>query len=243
MRSLVAHSFTTVLLGAGSAAAQTSAAFPDVHHASPTRAAAPASAPSSPAPSPNEWVGPQSVGPTVGWAAPGSGASGSATTVGGAAPEERLAARSAWLPATATPRADAGWEPEEAPSSGTRTVGALFFAIPYAAGLGIAASEGFANSSGWLAAPLLGPWLALSGRHDPCDRLDARRDGVDQDIGRCVAEPMVRGLLVLDGVLQATGAVLLVIGGPRERRLVRREVTVGARPVGSGWGLGAQGAF
>ena len=108
--------------------------------------------------------------------------------------------------------------------------------IPYAAGLGIAASEGFANGSGWLGVPVLGPWAALAKRPDPCDGVDDAEQ-IDADVGRCVAEPMVRGMLVLDGVFaghrsraaghrleqgQAARPVRPRPGCPAERRRAQR---------------------
>jgi hypothetical protein len=119
--------------------------------------------------------------------------------------------------------------------------------VPYATGLGIAGGEGFANGSGWLAAPVLGPWLALSGRGDPCDGIDDQKD-VDSDVGKCVAEPIVRGMLVLDGVLQATGVVLMVVGGSSgkkdEKGAPQPGFAAGPSVVGrAGYGVSALGSF
>jgi len=120
--------------------------------------------------------------------------------------------------------------------------------VPYATGLGIAGGEGFANSSGWLAAPVLGPWLALSGRSDPCKGIDNQKDA-GSDVGKCVAEPIVRGMLVLDGVLQATGTVLMVVGstsGAKKDETTPRQPSFAAGPsvMGrTGYGVAAFGSF
>lgn len=138
---------------------------------------------------------------------------------------------------------------ESAPSGGASStfliVGGIAVGLPYATGLGIAASESFDNGSGWLAAPVLGPWLALSGRRDPCAASEAKQE-FDQDVGKCVAEPLVRGMLVLDGVLQATGAVLLVLGGSSgsPSRPAPPPVVAAPSPMGrSGYGLAVAGSF
>ncbi len=253
MRSAVAQSIAALLLASGPAAAQTSASFPDLKEHGHTRAHATAPVPASETPPHGSHTADRRVAqhdvPVSSWSSwhasswhaspslahPPRLALGPPVTAPwtGAAPSQLGSA------AGASPTA------ERQPASGgtTLAVGGLLFAIPYAAGLGIAASEGFANASGWLAAPVLGPWLALTGRKDPCKGLDARRDGIDQDIGRCVAEPMVRGLLVLDGVLQATGAVMLVIGSSKEDGAKRKDVAVAAGRVGTGYGVGALGSF
>jgi hypothetical protein len=142
-----------------------------------------------------------------------------------------------------------GYEIEEHTPATPIVVGSLLLAVPYATGLGIAAAEGFANGSGWLAVPALGPWLALAGRDNPCDSAKDAQE-FNSDVGNCVAEPFVRGMLVLDGVLQATGAVVLIVGASSsERRAVPRQggaarVVAMPRPIGrDGYGLGVLGSF
>ncbi len=144
---------------------------------------------------------------------------------------------------------DSGAEPEKSSVSTTAIVGALVLGIPYATGIGVGASESFENGSGWLAAPVGGPWLALSSRRDPCDGLEDQKQ-FDSDVGKCVAEPMIRGMLVLDGVLQATGAVLLIVGASsgsssseEPKPPAPRMVAMPARVGRNGYGLGVVGQF
>ncbi|MCA9599740.1 MAG: hypothetical protein KC776_40810 [Myxococcales bacterium] len=142
---------------------------------------------------------------------------------------------------------DRGAEPETSSVSVPVIVGSLVLGVPYATGLGIAASESFENGSGWLAAPVAGPWLALAGRRDPCDGL-SNQTKFDSDVGRCVAEPMVRGMLVLDGVLQATGAVLIIVGASSsssepEKPPPPRMMAMPSRVGRDGYGLGVVGQF
>lgn len=133
------------------------------------------------------------------------------------------------------------------PSSTLLVVGGLVLGLPYATGVGIGASEGFENGSGWLVAPVAGPWLSLSARRDPCAQSQQKQE-FDSDVGKCVAEPLVRGMLVLDGVLQATGAVLMLIGatsgGPDRPRREPPPLVAAPAPMGrSGYGLAVAGGF
>ncbi len=154
-------------------------------------------------------------------------------------------------PATAEPpyrdQAPAGYEYEEHTPAAPIVVGGLMLAIPYATGLGIAGAEDFANGSGWLAVPAVGPWLALLSRENPCDTAKDAQE-FNSDVGHCVAEPFVRGMLVLDGVLQATGTVVMIVGASSsEKRLVPNRsprVVAMPQPVGrSGYGVGVVGSF
>ena len=138
------------------------------------------------------------------------------------------------------------------PSDGSSTasspmvvVGALMIGLPYATGLGIGASEGFENGSGWLAAPVVGPWLALSGRRDPCADAEDKK-GFDSEVGKCVGEPLVRGMLGLDGVLQAGGAVLMLVGASSGRPSPTGPTRVMAAPAAvgrKGYGVAVAGLF
>ena len=230
--------------------AQSSAAFPDVGSASrPAPPPAPR-APTERAAVPRESMalpmvsdggssfGSPSAPPPA--AAPGFGASW-----GGAAPSAGFTA----APSYGDPARDGsnGYTVEEGPASSMLVIGGIGVGIPYATGLGIAAVQGFENGSGWLAAPVIGPWLALSGRRDPCAEAKKKQE-FDTDVGKCVGEPMVRGMLVLDGVLQAAGAVVMIVGASStETHLVKkREPSVAAAPVimgKSGYGMAMAGSF
>ena len=140
-----------------------------------------------------------------------------------------------------------GYELEEHTPSTPIVVGSVMMGVPYATGLGIAAAEDFANSSGWLAVPVLGPWLTLASRDNPCETAKDAQE-FNSDVGHCVAEPFVRGMLVLDGVLQATGAVVLIVGASSsEKRIVKKQeprVVAMPAPVGrTGYGVGLLGSF
>lgn len=124
--------------------------------------------------------------------------------------------------------------------------GWLALGIPYATGLGIAVADDFANSSGWLALPVAGPWVALSNRDDPCRGVEDETE-FNSEVSACVAEPLVRAMLVLSGVLQASGtlALLFAPGGDDDAAPEQSAgVVAGPSVVGrDGYGLAAFGRF
>lgn len=136
---------------------------------------------------------------------------------------------------------------EKRPHTLTLALGGVALGLPWATGLGIAGASGFANGSGWLVAPIIGPWAALAKRSNPCDGLD-KATSFNPRVGQCVAEPLARAMLVVDGVLQATGAVLIVFGMQSDTVLVKKTpsalVGVGPSPIGDhGYGLQMFGLF
>lgn len=238
-----AVSAALVLACASPALAQSSAAFPDL----PKRAV-PAPSAAAPDRAAAEREAPGQLGlrePTFGAPAPQLGTSpgfGSSSVV---------SSPPAFAPtfAPAGPTHDVVGDDGAAarPSSTLLLVGGLVLGLPYATGVGIGASEGFENGSGWLVAPVAGPWLSLSARRDPCAESQQKQE-FDSDVGKCVAEPLVRGMLVLDGVLQATGAVLMLLGatsgGPDRPRREPPPLVAAPAPMGrSGYGLAVAGGF
>jgi hypothetical protein len=149
-------------------------------------------------------------------------------------------------PAPPPPVHDEGYAVEERASSSTLVLGGVLLAVPYATGLGIAAASDFANASGWLALPVAGPWAALAAREDPCDQADDATE-FNSSVQRCVAEPLVRGLLVFDGVLQAAGTIVMIAGaGMTEKRVVNKpeKPKIWAAPaLGSAYGMSLGGSF
>jgi len=240
MRSLVVTSMLMAALGASRIAqAQSAAAFPDVgSRAQHTESTPSVSAqPAAPAPSPT-------------WTPISTPAAPAATRFG------TYAARS-WSPPPRSyslggpPGEDAvppGYVREKRPRTLLLALGGVTLGLPWATGLGIAAGSGFANGSGWLAAPVIGPWAALGKRSNPCDGVDKAKS-FNSQVGQCVAEPLARAMLVFDGVLQATGAVLLAFGAHPDTVLVRKTapgvtVAVAPSPVGDrGYGVNMIGLF
>ena len=251
-RSALALALAT-LLGSGLARAQSSAAFPDPAAGPPASGSATAAGtgPGQSAAQPlayagASWTGTRQASPTY----------GGSSAYGGYQPQSSGYGLSlsgpVYLPYRMGRAILAGYQLEETRPTAPLVYGAVAVALPYVTGLGIGAAESFDNGSGWLALPVLGPWAALGARSDPCagivDEQQPMAPVDDSKVGRCVAEPLVRGLLVLDGVLQAAGGVLLIVGAStKERRLVRADVArVVATPrlVGKrGLGVGVTGIF
>ena len=114
--------------------------------------------------------------------------------------------------------------------------GLSIFGVPYVAGLVAAAASGFSKGSGWLALPIIGPFLAMGGRDlNECDFItvssSASSPGLNpaEEQAQCrrvvVREARILGVFALDGLIQATGSVLTIAGllSPRET-LVRSDI-------------------
>jgi hypothetical protein len=129
------------------------------------------------------------------------------------------------------------------------TAGALVFGAAYATGLAVAAAHDFSAGNGWLAAPLVGPWVALSKRESPCDieELEGREDA-EKCVDAALDEAALVAAIAVDGLFQAIGAGLF-LGGvfATQREWVRQDVAhvrLLPRRVGSsGYGLGLAGRF
>lgn len=109
------------------------------------------------------------------------------------------------------------------PGATARRAGIVFFGVGYAGAY--AAALSLPGRLAWMYAPILGPWLSLK-------NVDA---------------PELKAVLVADGVLQASGA-LLIVGGAAQSgsQLVRSEeltVRVAPRIDPHGAGVGFVGSF
>lgn len=135
-----------------------------------------------------------------------------------------------------------GYHVEDVPNKGLVTAGWITTTIPYAIGLFAAVSADFKNESGWLAAPVVGPWLMLGKRDYGCE--DEHGDA-SQSLD-CVADVFVVMGLITDGIIQAAGGSMLLAGYVATKpMLVRDEEAVRVAPmqVGTGYGVGALGRF
>jgi hypothetical protein len=117
-------------------------------------------------------------------------------------------------------------------SSGLVLGGGLTFLAGYAAGLGLAASQSFANGSGYVAIPVAGPWAAIGARSFKCKvPISVNVDGatVQRELNKCVGqafdEVTTVVFLTVDGLIQGTGAVLFLVGlGSSYQELVREDL-------------------
>lgn len=118
--------------------------------------------------------------------------------------------------------------------------GVIMVGAPWALGLTIASAANFDNASSWLTVPVIGPWIMLAARNKSCDSLGGDCDDA--------SDAVVRTYLVLDGLLQGTGAVMTFVGfTATKKELVRTDylsLTVLPGLVGTyGYGANAVGTF
>jgi len=110
--------------------------------------------------------------------------------------------------------------------------GLVLVGVTYFSGLGVGSIDDFDNKKGFLAVPVIGPWLTLLSREDDCD---------DEDI--CPA----RRLLIASGVMQTVGLGLVIVGTTWSKRLwVREDVAVSLAPhqfAHGGYGAALSGTF
>jgi hypothetical protein len=135
-----------------------------------------------------------------------------------------------------------GYHVERGPIRALVVAGAATTGSVWILGLSFASGSSFANASGWLLVPVLGPWIALGTRRNEC-RLGTNSTDVFCDS----SESSMRTLYVLDGLVQGAGAAMFLAGMLSTRtKLVRNdvaEITVAPILIGSGHGLGAFGRF
>jgi hypothetical protein len=131
-----------------------------------------------------------------------------------------------------------GYHVEEQSRRGLTIGGATVFGAPYLIGFMVGFFNEFEDDTGWLALPIAGPFI-LASKRERCDRLESEF-GCDND------DDDGRSILILDGLMQATGAVLFAWGvSSRKKVLIRDDVALTLVPrIGTkAVGLGATGRF
>jgi hypothetical protein len=137
-----------------------------------------------------------------------------------------------------------GYRLRDEPRRGLVTGGYLLVGIPYGIGVAVALGADFENGTEWLTVPFVGPWLTLGQREYPGCR--HRADSSDRDSLACLAEIFAVMGLVADGVIQAGGGAMLLVGYlATKKKLVRNDLalTITPRRIGTGFGIGANGSF
>lgn len=137
------------------------------------------------------------------------------------------------------------------PNHGLMIGGGLTWGGAYAAGLVYAVSNSFDNGTGWLAAPLVGPWGAISSRRFKCkSSQNVTQKEIDKCVDGALGEVTSITFLAMVGLLQAVGTTLFFVGvGDKTHEWVRADladvkVRADARQVGdSGYGLVLDGSF
>ncbi len=117
--------------------------------------------------------------------------------------------------------------------------GSIVTGVPWVFGVMAAVTENFQDNTGLLLIPVIGPWAMLATN-------TARDRGCTN--GFCTVDKSgLRGVLVLDGLVQTAGGAMFFAGMLIPRvRLVRNDVVVSVIPTTfghGGYGLGAIGRF
>ena len=137
-----------------------------------------------------------------------------------------------------------GYHVEQVPRSGLVTAGYLVTGIPYFFSVVTALAANEQNETGWLLLPVAGPWITMGRRTYGCNP-DQANSTTGQNLA-CVADIFVVMGLIFDGVVQATGATLLLVGYVATKPdLVRNDEGLRVTPmrIGSGTGAGVVGRF
>jgi hypothetical protein len=167
--------------------------------------------------------------------------SGAAATAAPPLPQQPARPPSSWHDGDPVPP---GYHVEERPRAGLVTAGYLVAGIPYFFSVVTALAADSNNETGWLYLPLAGPWVTLGRRHYSCN-LDSSSQTTSQSLA-CVADVFAVMGLVLDGVVQAAGGTLLLVGYVATKPgLVRNDDALRLAPmhVGTGVGAGLLGSF
>ncbi len=101
-----------------------------------------------------------------------------------------------------------GYHIEERANRGLVGSGAALVAVPYLIGAFGALSVQGDGSSGYLAIPVLGPWLTLGSRQSSCGEIGEPSPGGFN----CFMDRAGTGLLIASGVMQGLGAGLIALG-------------------------------
>src|SRR6185369_16285824 len=110
-----------------------------------------------------------------------------------------------------------GYHLEERPRRGLIIGGALTLGIPWMLGITVASTDDFTNQSGWLIVPALGPWITIATR-----KTDRTCDYIS-NTNNCHDDNTVRTLLILDGLTQAAGTIMLIAGLSSTKKVIARD--------------------
>ncbi len=115
----------------------------------------------------------------------------------------------------------AGYHVEERAQRGLIIGGSLMLGIPWALGVSIASGDNFSNHSGWMVVPALGPWITLAARENS----KVCYPGSTGSSPTCFEEvdTGTRTMLVLDGITQVVGTVMLVYGLASPKKVITRD--------------------
>jgi hypothetical protein len=95
-----------------------------------------------------------------------------------------------------------GYRVRRSINKGLVITGSAVLGAPWALGVSIAGNDKFSNQSGWLIVPVVGPLITLA----------LRNDCVTREYYSGCYDDGTRGMLILDGLTQAAGLTLMVLG-------------------------------
>jgi len=84
-------------------------------------------------------------------------------------------------------------------------------------GITVASTDDFSNQSGWLVVPALGPWITIATR-----KTDRDCDYYNSNV-TCHDDNSIRTLLILDGLTQAAGTIMLIAGLSSTKKVIARD--------------------
>ncbi len=240
-----------LLTCAGGARAQSSGSFPEPAAPAPVApptAVAPPAAPASAAPSPL----PPPPAPAVPPPAPTTPYAPPASYPAPVLAPASLSTLPPILPYRKGLPVPPGYRVVDRANSGLIIGGGVTFLLAYAAGLGLAASQSFENGTGYTAIPVAGPWAAIGGRSFQCkapvttNTVQALQKAINRCVGTAFDEVTTVVFLTADGLVQATGAALFLVGlATGHQELVREDLpktAVTVLPEG-GFALSLWGSF
>jgi len=131
-------------------------------------------------------------------------------------------------------------------NTGLLWAGGLTFGGGYLGALGYATSASVGSGGGWLAVPVIGPWIAINGRHFRCEKSEQlSQAAIDDCLSAAARELKTVTVLTFSGLFQVVGATLLIVGWTdKQQQWLPPDMSVDAGPVGaSGQGLLVHGTF
>lgn len=154
--------------------------------------------------------------------------------------DRRLPPRYRYIEGTPLPE---GYHLETRSNRGLVFGGAAMVGIPYLIGtFGTLSVLGDGNT-GWLAIPVVGPWLTLANRDTSCGEIGEPSPGGFE----CFSDEVGNGLLIASGIMQALGTVMIAFGVANTREYAVADyanlhITPVATPNGN-YGLVVSGAL
>lgn len=143
-----------------------------------------------------------------------------------------------------------GYEVVHRPNSGLIAGGLVGLGLTYGVALIVGASEGFENGTGWLAAPVVGPWGAIGARKYECKSATQTVAEAKKCVRAAVGEVQLITIIAVDGIAQLASVVVTIAGALSSHdELVRQDlvdVDVAVIPPASKrepWMLGFSGRF